>query len=117
MSEPELSVWQVIGAGVAAAVTGALGWAGGRKTRAAAQAAEVAELGVGQAHSRAEADLYTLLTTRLAKLEGDVLRLNTELDAERTLRRAVENHVSTLERLMRLSGLNPPAFGISEQPQ
>ena len=37
-------------------------------------------------------------------------KIEQELDAERRLRRALEDHVGTLERLIRDAGGNPPAF-------
>jgi uncharacterized protein HemX len=92
---------------------GALWWFERRKTRAAADDAQVAHHGASRAESEAEAGIYRRLLERVTALEHDVLRLNQEVDAERRQRRLVENHVASLERVIRAAGVEPPPFPLS----
>lgn len=92
---------------------GALYWFERRKTRNAADQAQIAQHGAARAESEAEAGIYVRLLQRVTALEADVLRLNQEIDAERRLRRQVENHVAQLEAVMRRAGIEPPPFPAS----
>ena len=90
--------WSTIGAGIAAAVTGAVGWLAGRQKRATEATEEKAERDVIEL-LRKEVER---LSVRVAGLEGREGRLI--------------RHVYRLEGLMRGAGMEPPPFDIDGQP-
>ena len=112
MSDPtqEPSHWQTIGAAIGIALSAIAGFFSGRHRRPAAEAAEVASFTADAVKSRAESELYQQLIDRMETLEVAHRKLEHELDAERRLRRSLEDHVGLLERLMRAADLNPPVF-------
>ncbi len=91
--------WSLIGGAVMAAVTGGLGWWSGRAKREAA--AEKAS---------AEEDLYKVLRAELSAMRADVEVLRRDLDVERAHSRRQDVHISTLVRLLREKGIEPPPF-------
>ncbi len=114
MSDPtqEPSHWQAVGSLLGMLVTGFIAYVSGRYRRPAAAAAELAGLAADEIKSRAESVLYQQLIDRMESLEEAHRKLEHELDAERRLRRGLEDHVGLLETLMRAAGLNPPAFHV-----
>lgn len=119
MTEPTVEPinWTSIWVGL----LGAIGMVGtyfrGRAKNKAAESAEVATFGAVQAEANADAGLYNRLIERITALEVANLRFNQELDAERRLRRQVENHVSKLERMMIAAGMTPPLFDPYQSPE
>ena len=77
--------WGLIGAGIASAVTGAVGWFAGKGKREA-----------GNAASAAETELYKTLREEIAALHTEIVRLR--------------NYVNRLERAMRDGGLELPSL-------
>lgn len=61
------------------------------------------------AKSDAEGALYGLMVDRLRHVEGEVRRLTLEIEKERSLRVALEQHIFHLENTMRSHGIDPPA--------
>jgi uncharacterized protein HemX len=112
MSGPavDVTMWGTIGAGLAALATGAAGWLAGRRTRSAAEQAEVAEHGVAETAARAEIEVMRRLTERVTAAEDEIRKLHHELAAERRHRWHVENHMQTLDRALRDAGIQPPAY-------
>lgn len=109
MTEPtDPTLLQLAGVAIMNVMVGAGAWFAGRRKNKAAEAVEVARLGVEETEARAENTVYKRLIERITRLEDSVRTLNHELDAERRQRRHVENHVGQLERMMRAAGLNPP---------
>lgn len=104
------NLWGGIGAILAAAGTGAGGWLMGRRKNKAAEGAEIAQHSAVAAEANADGEIYRRLLDRVVSLEKDVQRFNQELDAERRLRRHLENHVGLLERMMIAAGMTPPAL-------
>lgn len=103
-------LWAGVGTIIAALLSGAGGWLMGRRKNAAAESAEIAAYGANQAEAEADGLIYRRLIERVTALEGDIRRLNTDVEAERRIRRRVEDHVFVLERLMRAAGMDPPQF-------
>jgi uncharacterized protein HemX len=99
-----------IGAGLAALATGAAGWFAGRRTRNAAEDAEVAEHGVATAAARGDIEVIRRLTERVTAAEDEIRKLHHELAAERRHRWHVENHMQTLDRALRDAGIQPPVY-------
>lgn len=114
MSEPttDASTWGVIGAALAAAISGALGWLGGRRRRAAAENAEVAEQGVRAVEATAQSGVVSLLLARVEALEARVRALQHEQDAERRMRMQAEEHIAVLQRALIGAGLTLPEMPV-----
>lgn len=112
MTEPtqDPTNWTNVWIGLLGAISTAGAWFAGRRRNNAAEGAEVAAFGAVQAEANADAGIYNRLLDRVTALEAANLRFNQELDAERRLRRMVENHVSKLERMMISAGITPPMF-------
>ena len=110
VSPPDLSTVYGVLSTLGAVAAGALYYFERRKTRDAADQAQIAQHAALRAESEAEASIYLRLLQRVTALEQDVLRLNQEIDAERRLRRQVEDHVARLIAHMRQGGIEPPPF-------
>lgn len=94
--------WDVVGAAAMAALTGAVGWIGGRQKRKTAEAGQIAER-----------DVIVLMREEVARLSArsaeQEIRIQRLEDRENRLVR----HIFRLEALMRGAGLEPPPFDIA----
>lgn len=54
--------------------------------------------------------VYKMMEERLTTLEKDVQGVRVELSQERTRSRKLELHIFKLEALMRVAGIDPPAY-------
>lgn len=104
--------WQAVGQGIGGVVVGfggALALWMRREGIKARNNAEAAAANAERAKSDAEGALYTLIVQRLKTVEGEVTRLNLEVEKERGLRQQLEAHIFHLENVMRTKGIDVPA--------
>lgn len=104
--------WEQIGQAVGYAILGAGGVFALWSRREGIKARDNAEAKAAKAEgakSDAEGALYGLMVDRLRHVEGEVTRLNLEVEKERQLRVSLEQHIFHLENTMRAHGLDPPA--------
>lgn len=115
MTEPtDPTLLQLVGVGLLNVIVGAGTWFAARRKNNAAESAEVARLEVDRVGANAETDVIQLLRDELQATRKEVSSIRAALDDERKRRWKVEEHVMTLERIMRSAGLNPPALGATE---
>lgn len=115
MSDPtDASTWGMVGAALAAAASGAIGWFSGRRRREAVETADVAEHGVRAAEASAQTGVVTMLLQRVEALEARCRSMEHEIDAESRLRRQAEEHIAILQRALLAAGVPVPELPMFE---